>query len=445
LGPPRVAVAVSGGRDSTALLHCTQRAAHALGIEVLALHVNHGLMPRADAWHDHVRRQARRWGVPFLCARLETSPARGDSVEAWARRERYRALAALAQGAGCGLVLLAHHRRDQAETWLLQALRGAGQDGLASMPEAAQRLGVTWARPWLDQPREAIEAYVRRHRLTHVEDESNSDQRFARNRLRTQVWPALTSAFPHAEATLAAAAAQAQQAQALAREVADQDLPRLCVGEGLSVPAWLSLPPQRRRNALRAWLSQALAGPGMAALLERLERELPLRRQARWPAEAGELRLYRGVLSAAPRQAVRALPIADGACTPPDLSQPGIHRFPRWHGSLRVEAVVRLGMPAALLRGAVLQPRQGGEHWCLSAHGTSRSLKKQFQAMGVPPWERAGPLVCSAAGCLLFVPGLGMDPRAQAEPGAPRLQLSWVPDVPSSTGPGSARQEGKIP
>jgi tRNA(Ile)-lysidine synthase len=434
LGPPRVAVAVSGGRDSTALLHCTQRAARALGIEVLALHVHHGLMPQADAWRDHVRRQARRWGVPLLCARLGTSPARGDSVEAWARRERYRALATLAQGAGCDLVLLAHHRRDQAETWLLQALRGAGPAGLASMPESAQRLGVTWARPWLEQPREAIEAYVHRHRLTHIEDDSNSDERFARNRLRAQVWPALTLAFPQAESTLAAAAAQAQQARALAREVADQDLPGLCLGEGLSVPAWLALPPQRQRNALRAWLSQVLAGPGMAALLERLERELPLRRQARWPAGAGELRLYRGVLSAVTRPAALALPITDGACTPPDLGQPGIHRLPRWHGALRVEAVVRLGMPAALLRGAVLRPRQGGERWCVSAHGTPRSLKKQFQALAVPPWERGGPVLWSAAGRLLFVSGLGMDARVCAEPGAPRVQLSWVPDVPRETG-----------
>ena len=434
----RVAVAVSGGRDSTALWHCTQRSARALGIEVLALHVHHGLMPQADAWQEQLRRQARRWGVRLLCARLQGAPARGDSVEAWARGERYRALATLAREAQCELVLLAHHRRDQAETWLLQALRGAGPAGLASMPRSAQRQGLTWARPWLEQPREAIEAYVHRHRLAYIDDESNRDERFARNRLRTRVWPTLTAAFPQAESTLAAAAAQAQQAQALAREVGEQDLTGLRLGEGLVVPAWLELAPQRRSNALRMWLSQTLPGPGLEALLERLERELPLRLQARWPAGAGELRLYRGVLSAVPRPAAVALDVTSGPQTAPDLSQPGLHRLPRWQGALRVEAAARLGLPAALLQGAVLQQRRGGERWSATADGTPRSLKKQFQQRAVPPWEREGPLVCSAAGRVLFVPGLGMDARACAEPGTPRLRLAWLPDAPRGAGPGGS-------
>ena len=120
----RVAVAASGGRDSTALLHCTVRQARDEGIEVLALHVHHGLMPQADDWLRQVRSQALRWGATFACRRLTGKPARGQSVEAWARIERYRALAEMATDAQCDLVLLAHHRRDQAETWLLQALRG---------------------------------------------------------------------------------------------------------------------------------------------------------------------------------------------------------------------------------------------------------------------------------------------------------------------------------
>ncbi|MBU6259522.1 MAG: tRNA lysidine(34) synthetase TilS, partial [Burkholderiales bacterium] len=232
---PRVAVAASGGRDSTALLHCTARAARALGAEVVALHVHHGLQAEADDWLELVRRQARRWSAEFACQRLLGKPARGASVEAWARTERYRALAELAHASGCGLVLLAHHRRDQAETWLLQALRGAGAAGLAAMPARAERAGLTWVRPWLDQPREAIEAYVRRHRLRHAEDPSNGDPRYARNRLRLQVWPALTAAFPEAEAALAAAAAQAQDAAALAAQLAAQDLARLCEGPALRV------------------------------------------------------------------------------------------------------------------------------------------------------------------------------------------------------------------
>ena len=128
----RVAVAASGGRDSTALLHATLRAAQPSGIEVLALHVHHGLHADADAWQAHVHAQARRWGAGFDTRRLAGQPGPGDSVEAWARRGRYQALAEMARAAGCDLVLLAQHQRDQAETFLLQAMRGGGP--LASPP-----------------------------------------------------------------------------------------------------------------------------------------------------------------------------------------------------------------------------------------------------------------------------------------------------------------------
>ena len=130
-GPPRIAVACSGGRDSIALLHVTARAARPLGVEVVALHVHHGLMSAADAWLAQLRAQCAQWaeaGLPvrLVFTRLTERPAPGDSVEAWARGARYRALAEMARAAGCDAVLLAHHRRDQAETFLLQALRGAG-------------------------------------------------------------------------------------------------------------------------------------------------------------------------------------------------------------------------------------------------------------------------------------------------------------------------------
>ena len=131
---PRIAVAASGGRDSTALLHLTARQAEGGDLEVWALHVHHGLMPQADAWLNQLQAQCARWArrgypVRFKAHRLAGVPAKGDSVEAWARRERYAALTRMAQEEGIDTVLLAHHRRDQAETVLLQALRGAGAAG----------------------------------------------------------------------------------------------------------------------------------------------------------------------------------------------------------------------------------------------------------------------------------------------------------------------------
>ena len=326
---PRLAVAVSGGRDSTALLHCTLRQAQPLGIEVWAFHVHHGLMPQADAWLQQVQRQARRWGARFDSRRLQGQPARGDSVEAWARAGRYEALAEMAREPGCKLVLLAHHRLDQAETFLLQALRGAGVAGLSAMPTVAQRQGLVWARPWLDTDPQAIASYVRRQRLQHVQDPSNADPAFLRSRLRQQLWPTLAAAFPQTQAALAAAAGHAQEAHALAMEVAAIDLQGIASGHGMRLSAWRQLSPARQRNALRAWLHGVLGGPPPRTLMDRLVLELAAPQALAWPAPGGQLRrqinlraqpsgavspssrsCVRGVLSAA----VGGVMVADESC-----------------------------------------------------------------------------------------------------------------------------------
>ncbi len=299
LATPVLAVAASGGRDSTALLHCTLRQARPLGVQVLALHVHHGLQPQADGWAAQVRSQARRWGAAFDSRRLAGAPARGESVEAWARRGRYAALLQMAQAARCGLVLLAHHRRDQAETVLLQALRGAGPAGLAGMPAQRRIDGVVFARPWLTQPREAIEAYVRSHRLGHVDDSSNADPRYSRNRLRLQLWPALLQAFPAAESTLQHTARRCAEARALAEECAAEDLALArCAGEdgALDAAALQALSPARRGTALRAWLAAVQPEPVPETLVRRLADELRAGAHARWPGPGGQVSLRRGRL-----------------------------------------------------------------------------------------------------------------------------------------------------
>ncbi|MDP2004768.1 MAG: tRNA lysidine(34) synthetase TilS [Rubrivivax sp.] len=431
---PRVAVAASGGRDSTALLHCTLRTAQPLGVEVVALHVHHGLVPEADDWLAQVRRQSRRWGAAFDARRLRGTPVRGESVEAWARRERYAALAEMAHEAACPLVLLAHHRRDQAETFLLQALRGGGPAGLSAMPASAPRQDLVWARPWLELPRAAIEAYVRRHRLHHVDDASNADPRFARNRLRLQVWPALGAAFADAEPALAQAARQAQHAAALAAEVAVLDLPALRQGDTLALAPWALLPPARQRNALRAWLADTLGTAVPQSLLERLWDELPGRRVAAWPAPGGELRLYRGLLGYRPNAGAVASETGTLAL---DLSRPGDALLPAWGGHFSVTLAHEGGVPPALLQAPLSAgPRRGGERFHLAPRGAARSLKKQYQAAGVPAWQRSGPLLWLPDGRLLFAPGLGVDASLRAEPGLPQCVLRWCP------GPPGPRQAG---
>ena len=435
-----IAVAYSGGRDSTALLHATLAEASPLGVDVLALHVHHGLSPNADAWLAHCEDQCRRWrrrhpGLRFVTQRLTTRPAKGESVEAWARQARYRALREMAQAQGASAVLLAHHRRDQAETLLLQALRGAGVAGLAGMPRSVVRDGIAWQRPWLQQPREAIEAYARRHRLKHIEDESNADPRFARNRLRLELWPALTGAFAQAETALAATAAWAQQAAAALQELAQLDLLHVAGPKGLELSLWSALSEARRSNALRAWLKARTGTAASASLVLRLMDELPRvgsLRSARWPLANGELRLHRGLLRHAaawpgpPACALRETTLC--------VHRAGTFALPGWGGCLQVRRVAADGVPLALLARLELKSRIGAEQFQAGSARPPRSLKKQYQSAGVAAWERCGPLVCSA-GQLVFVPGLGLDARVINRTGQALVSMQWLAGHTSDTCP----------
>ena len=431
MAPACVAVAYSGGRDSSALLHATIAAAVPLGLRVAAFHVHHGLSPLADNWLAHCDTQCRRWGrrsklVSFASARVSASPGPGESVEAWARTVRYRALRELANAQDASLVLLAQHRRDQAETFLLQALRGAGPAGLAGMPASVLREGITWARPWLNRPREDIDAYVTRHRIKCIEDDSNQDLRYARNRLRLQLWPALVGAFPHAELSFASSAQWAQEALECLSELATQDMSLVARLEGLNVVAWLGLSPARRSNVLRAWLKLRAGRLAPASLVTRLMAELQPNGSARWPLGDGELRVYRGVLRMAVGGAdatiAASMPAPEGQLS---VSGPGEFGLPGWGGCLQVTTTRELGVPLAWLGRLDLRARSGSERFQSGIARPPRTLKKQYQDHGVPAWEREGPLVYSG-GQLVFVPGLGLDARVLALPDQVQMKLRWV-------------------
>ena len=407
-------------------------------MRVFALHVHHGLSAHADAWLAHAQATCAQWssqGLPVTLVSRNVSVARlpGRSLEADARSARHLALAEMAREVGVDLLLLAQHRRDQAETFLLQALRGGGVAGLAAMPKDDWRDGVRWVRPWLHLPREAIEAYVALHGLQHVEDDSNSDARFARNRLRMEVWPALLSAFPDAEVSLAQAAShvadalpplRAWQAQALSLWVSP-DVPG-----GLDAVAWSGLPESERRQVLLAWLAEQ--GVGNARGVTRLSREVPraLAGQGvgRWP-ELGVV-LYRGVLTRHTGGAQATA--AEAPPHPPEvllsIDRPGDWPVPGWRGRLRVEEVDQGGVMPESLLGLRVRPRCGGERFQLGAGRPPRDLKRQFQALGVPAWARSAPLFVVGE-ALVFVPGLGVDARFVAASGARQWALSWLPDA----------------
>ena len=427
---PVVAIACSGGRDSVALLHATLNAGRALGTSVVALHVHHGLMADADRWASELEALCERWNVRFECERLSSSPEPGESVEAWARRERYRALARMARDAGVSLVLLGHHLHDQAETVLLQALRGAGPAGLAAMPRVVERDGLTWARPWIARTGAEIDAYVASLAVDVATDPSNADPRFARSRLRAQVMPALRESFPEADAALAAVARRAGEARAVLDEVAAEDLQRIGAGETLPLAAWRTLSSARRMNALRAWLARVLAGPVPQTLLDRLLVETVDDATRRWPVDGGRvLRSWRGALAVvAPARAgitpTRAPVRAGGALS---LLRCDRYAIDGWDGTLEVFATAQRGVAPHRLAQVEARIRAGGEQFQLQPAGVARSLKKQFQSVGVPAEGRDGPLLYDAAGVLLFVPGLGIDARAWAPAGVPQWGMRWTP------------------
>ena len=401
-----------------------------LGVTVAALHVHHGLSPHADGWLAHCEAQCRKWakrGWPLVFASFRAigGPETGESVEAWARKMRYAALRRLAMEQGACVVLLAHHRRDQAETFLLQALRGAGPAGLAGMPASVVREDITWARPWLDRPREDIEAYAVRHRLKCIKDHSNDDPRYLRNRLRLQLWPVLIQSFPQAEAALAESARWGQEALECLSDLATQDLVQLTAdSDGLDVSAWLGLSPARRSNALRTWLKLRSGRAAPASLVARLMSELRGQGNARWPLTSGELRAYRGVLRFVESAGLpRAAPVAEAALS---VRRAGAYPLPGWGGCLRVTRAPEGGVPLAWLGRLEIKARKGAEQFQAGVGRPPRSLKKQYQAAGVPAWERQGPLFFSG-GQLVFVPGLGIDARVLALPGQQQVSLRWVP------------------
>jgi tRNA(Ile)-lysidine synthase len=297
------------------------------------------------------------------------------------------------------------------------------------MPRIALRDGITWARPWLDQPREAIEAYVRRHRLRFVDDASNDDPRFARNRLRLEVWPALTRAFPDAESQLQAASRRASEAAACLQEIARADLAAASIDGALVIERWQALSPPRRTQLLREWLRGVCTPAAPESLVQRLAAELPGLHVARWPAPGGTLVLYRGQLR---HEATLPLPVdALPSGQELDLSRPGRHALPQWGGTLVVRRVAAGGVATERLGAARLQPRAGGERFQFDASSLPRSLKKQYQAGAVPEAQRRGPLIYDGP-TLLFVPGLGFDARCLAPAGADQRSLNWEP---RSSGP----------
>ena len=420
---PVLAVGLSGGRDSVALLAALAAQAPARGWRLQAVHVHHGLSPHADAWAAFCGDLCARLGVPLQVHRVSLPEARPAGLEATARAARYQVFAGLTADA----LILAHHRDDQAETLLFNLLRGSGLRGLAAMPgrRLLPRPGhgpLPLLRPLLETSRAELETWLAAEGLGWIEDESNGDRAYARNFLRHEALPLLQSRFP-AAVSLGRAAALAGEAEDLLEELAAQDLAKAAVGSRLQQAALAGLSSARGRNLLRCWLRRHGAPMPEARALAELWQQLACPRpdgQVEWRCSEWAVRLWRGTvfLDHEPLQPPSSLAEPAG---------PFVMPVPWAFGSIGGREVIGQGVALALCgEAARFRLRQGGETMQLPGR-PRRPLKKLLQEADIPPWQRQRLPLLWVGQTLAWVPGIGIAADCLARADAPGWLPEWRP------------------
>jgi tRNA(Ile)-lysidine synthase len=425
-GAAGLVVALSGGADSTALLSAAAVEPRFRGLPLRAVHVDHGLQAAAAEFRAACSRLCSHLGVPLELIRVEVQAAAGLSIEAAARDARYAALAAQIRPGEC--LLTAHQREDQAETFLLQALRGAGAKGLAAMP-TSRCFGAGWhVRPLLDVPRSELREFVELQFGERLEqfrstDPMNADLRFDRVYLRQMIWPAIEKRWPGAAIALSRTARHMAEAQEMLELAAAHDVARLRDGDALSVQGLRALSHPERINAVRLWLSEAgVEAPSTARLGEALRQVFEAHEDHQpaivWGDKA--LRRYRQRLFL-----TEALP--------PRIEQPM-----RWTAALG--STIALGadlgslawkeqtggiatekLPAAV----TVRRREGGETLKPAVYAKTQTVQHLCQSLGVLPWMRDA-LPCVFAGDELIAVGdLWADARWCVAAGVPGLGIAW--------------------
>lgn len=410
-----IVLGLSGGLDSVVLLDILTQLRPPLKFSLGAIHVNHQLSPHASDWADFCAGLCRSHDVPLEISHVTLMLA-GNSLEAAARAARYEALA----HSSADFIALAHHLDDQAETLLLQLLRGSGVAGASAMAEQSRQM----LRPLLGIPRSTLEHHARQRKLSWVNDESNLDTRFDRNFLRHRLLPVLEERFPAYRETLYRASLNFAESTHLLDELAQLDAVGAISDGKLSITALTRLPPPRARNLLRHYLKQHGIPAPSAIRLEDMLRQLQSARQdahIKIPLGTFELRRFLGqawVVPAAPPpesnfcqpwQGENALPL-------PQLG--GILKFCPVHGQ---------GISLARLRreNITVRVRQGGERLQPDCKRPRRSLKNLFQETATPPWLRQTlPLLYSGEHLAAAV-RIGIDCEFQARPDEPGIMLEW--------------------
>ena len=408
----RYVIAFSGGLDSTVLLHALT--AQTIDLPVLAVHIDHGLHVDSSDWSARCAQVAESFGVEFRSIRTDIDSSQSQGLEAAARDARYNEFAELIT-AGDWL-LSAHHQDDQAETLLLNLLRGSGPAGLAGIAAIRPFANGWLARPLLEYSRNDLQKYATKHDLDWVEDPSNAEQRFDRNFLRHSVMPQLEQRWPDAVRSLQRSGRLAGEAAALLDELAAIDAATL--GERMDridIPALCKLSPERQRNVLRYALRELqLPTPTAKHLQLVLDEVVAARKDAEpvvnWPGVA--VRRYRDCLYLLPAES--AQPPKDPGRVNPQSRLTLEHGL----GELRWQPGAAEGLADDLVaRGLELRYRHGGEKIKLVGQSHTRKLKKLLQEAGVVPWMRDRIPLVFADGELVAVADLWLAAGAASKPG----------------------------
>ena len=385
-------VAYSGGCDSHALLHSLVTLRSQLKAEIKAVHINHGLSPLANEWETHCRNTCEHLNVPYIAISVNAT-AKKTSPEEAARHARYAEWRKMLNKNE--VLLLAHHQDDQAETVLIQLLRGSGVKGLAAMPAKQNFAKGLLCRPMLGFMREEIYSYAVEHGLNWIDDPSNFDTDFDRNFLRHDVIPLLETRWPSLKKTLSRTASHQADADQLLTELAFQDWHHVHENNQINISKLLQLSEKRQRNVLRYWIADVceLILPDTVHLHRILNEVVTAAEDAKpeviWGG--GEIRRYQGLLYA--QEKLPEQPIASTLIWP-DIKIP-LELTP--HGfNITAKSSVGIGLSQAKLKDAEISVkfRQGGESCRPVGRGQTHQLKKLFQEWKIPPWKRASiPLI----------------------------------------------------
>lgn len=429
-------VALSGGLDSTVLLHALVQSLPKASIK--ALHVHHGLSANADRWQQHCQTLCDQLGVSLTSVPVQVEN-RGKGLEDAARRARYAVFEQYLQSGEC--LLTAHHGDDQVETLLLRLMRGSGPGGLGGMRPSRTLGRGGLHRPLLGLTRDQLEAYARHWQLRWVEDESNGDVRFDRNYLRHQVLPPLRQRWPELVSAWGQSARLCRESEQLLAELAGEDLERTVrlevshrprLGPVLDLAALRALSDARRHNLLRYWVaSQGEALPGRE-LLAQIDAQLMLgradaRAQVGWSGLS--LQGFQGGLYLLRQKWLNNEGVGASESLYWDVSREAALALPDGGQLMRERAEAKPG--SSLLRQDLpaleLRWRQGGERAHPAQRRHSQRLKKLLLAYGLEPWWRDRVPLLYVGDELVAVADLWVCRGFEAPPGEPGYRLSWCP------------------